>query len=151
MLPSRVDKRTKLKISVIGLGSEGLKLALALAKMGANVVGWDSDSSRIEVLERSMSYAKEIPHWEIQEVVDRHKIVFGSDIRQIARSDLIVVTHLIPANGHNQPELCYFANLLKRVCPHLGKGTIVAIVKQKYLRDAVRTAQNVLQAYSANA
>lgn len=68
MSSSRADLGgTHIKVAVIGVGHVGLVTAATLAKFGHEVVGLDSDSAKVEALQRG-----ELPFFEpgLQELVD---------------------------------------------------------------------------------
>ena len=51
----------KSTIGIVGMGYVGLPLILRYAEVGYNVVGFDTDQSKVKKLEKGQSYIKTIP------------------------------------------------------------------------------------------
>ncbi len=76
------------KIAVIGLGYVGLPVAVAFARSGVKVVGFDIDQGRIEELQSGMDRTREI------EGTDLHlpTLVYTADVGKLADVDFFIVT-----------------------------------------------------------
>ncbi|HZE21294.1 MAG TPA: NAD(P)-binding domain-containing protein, partial [Desulfobaccales bacterium] len=48
-------------VGIIGLGYVGLPLVLRFCEMGFNVLGFDTDANKVELLNQGESYIKHIP------------------------------------------------------------------------------------------
>jgi UDP-N-acetyl-D-galactosamine dehydrogenase len=55
------------KIAVIGLGYVGLPVAVAFARTGVRVIGFDIDSERVEELRSGHDHTLEVPPAELKQ------------------------------------------------------------------------------------
>ena len=63
----RIEDRD-VKVGIIGLGYVGLPLAIEFVKAGFNVIGFDVDESKIEMLDKGETYIKHIPTSVLQDI-----------------------------------------------------------------------------------
>ncbi|MEM5875580.1 MAG: NAD(P)-binding domain-containing protein [Candidatus Aenigmatarchaeota archaeon] len=61
------------KIGIIGLGYVGLPLAVEFCKTGFEVIGFDIDEGKIEILKRCKSYIKHIEDAKIAQILPRFR------------------------------------------------------------------------------
>ena len=104
-LPSRasMDMRQRVReriasgrarVGVIGLGYVGLPLAMAAANGGYEVVGIDTDPSKVSHLNAGHSYLDYIPDAQIVQVRESGRFTASGDFAHI--SDLDVITICVP-------------------------------------------------------
>src|SRR5262249_5021234 len=67
----------KARVGVIGLGYVGLPLALAFAQRGFDVLGFDSDESKVSRLKRGESYIGHISQTSIRNNCDHFEATFS--------------------------------------------------------------------------
>jgi len=89
------------RIAVIGLGYVGLPLAVEFGKK-YNVVGFDTDESRITELRTGMDRTKEIPDTELK---SSNRLVFYSDPTELRGCNIFIVSVPTPVDSHNIPDL----------------------------------------------
>lgn len=89
------------KIAVVGLGYVGLPVAVAFARTGIPVVGFDIDSSRIRELQAGRDRTREVD----SEHLHQEAISFSSDPSEIRGCDFYIVTVPTPIDDANQPDL----------------------------------------------
>lgn len=70
----------KSRIMVVGLGYIGLPLAECIAKAGFNVIGYDTNLNKIELLNRGESYLETKSASRIQELLKTGRLSFTADI-----------------------------------------------------------------------
>ena len=91
------------RIIVIGLGYVGLPLAVALARAhpGAQIVGFDIDSSRIDELKRRVDRTLEVD----EAALTATRMTFTDRDEDCAGADVIIVTVPTPVDERNKPDL----------------------------------------------
>ncbi len=89
------------KIAVIGLGYVGLPVAVAFARAGVRVTGFDIDTSRVAELEKGVDRTREV------EVADlKHSsLTFTSELAALKSSDFFIVTVPTPIDEARRPDL----------------------------------------------
>ena len=109
------------KIAVIGLGYVGLPVAVAFARSGVRVVGFDIDQGRIEELKAGTDRTREI------EGDDLHlpTLTYTDDIGKLADVDFFIVTVPTPIDSANRPDLRPLLGASDTVGRAMQKGAIV--------------------------
>ena len=109
------------KIAVIGLGYVGLPVAVAFARAGVSVVGFDIDQRRIGELREGHDRTHEV------EPADLHhpSLSFTHDTTTLASSDFYIVTVPTPIDAARQPDLGAMFAASRTVGSVLKKGDIV--------------------------
>ena len=89
------------KIAVIGLGYVGLPVAVAFARSGAPVVGFDVDRRRIEELRSGHDRTREVAPADLQHAA----LKFENDPAALAQADFYIVTVPTPIDAARRPDL----------------------------------------------
>src|SRR5712691_9036864 len=89
------------KIAVIGLGYVGLPVAVAFARTGASVLGFDIDRTRIEELRAGRDRTREVAPTELAQST----LAYTGDAADLARADFFIVTVPTPIDAANRPDL----------------------------------------------
>ncbi len=116
------------KIAVIGLGYVGLPVAVAFARSGVGVVGFDIDEGRIAELCDGVDRTREI------EGSDLHlpTLAYTADVGKLALADFFIVTVPTPIDGANRPDLRPLLGASRTVGSALKKGAIVVYESTVY-------------------
>jgi len=115
------------KLGIVGLGYVGLPLAYAFAKR-YNVVGYDYNLSKIELLRKGIDPTGEVPEGGLRQV----KIEYTNNAAQLAECNFIVVAVPTPVNENNAPDLTPLIKSSEAVGKFLKKGTIVVYESTVY-------------------
>ncbi|SCC79424.1 nucleotide sugar dehydrogenase [Saliniramus fredricksonii] len=119
------DKR---RISVIGLGYVGLPVAVAFARAGFDVTGFDINADRIAELRAGHDRTREVPDAELEASTIR----FTGDADDLARADFHIVTVPTPITPGKQPDLTPLMAASRTVGKILKKGDIVVYESTVY-------------------
>ena len=116
------------KIAVIGLGYVGLPVAVAFARAGSEVVGFDIDKSRIAELRDGVDRTREI------EQADLHlaTLAYTADVSALSAVDFFIVTVPTPIDGANRPDLRPLLGASETVARAMKKGSIVVYESTVY-------------------
>ncbi len=116
------------KIAVIGLGYVGLPVAVAFARAGVEVVGFDIDKGRIAELRDGVDRTREI------EEADLHlpTLAYSADVNALAAADFFIVTVPTPIDGANRPDLRPLLGASETVGAAMKKGSIVVYESTVY-------------------
>jgi len=116
------------KIAVIGLGYVGLPVAVAFARSGAPVVGFDIDRGRIEELRGGKDRTREVEPAHLSQPT----LAYESDPIRLASSDFYIVTVPTPIDGANRPDLGAMLSASRAVGGVLKRGDIVVYESTVY-------------------
>lgn len=88
-------------IAVIGLGYVGLPLAVEFGKHFATI-GFDINQSRVDELRGGRDSTREV---EPEELSSAEKLVYSTDIEDLRKAQIYIVTVPTPIDRHKRPDL----------------------------------------------
>jgi UDP-N-acetyl-D-galactosamine dehydrogenase len=116
------------RVAVVGLGYVGLPLAVALAKKGHDVLGFDLSARRVEALRAGHDWTNEVPAEELAAlslpVTDAPADMHGRSI--------FIVTVPTPIDEANRPDFAALLSACALIGPVLGEGSIVVFESTVY-------------------
>jgi len=116
------------KIAVIGLGYVGLPVAVAFARSGATVVGFDIDPVRIKELRSGFDRTREVGKADLQHAT----LQLASDAAALATADFFIVTVPTPIDSAHRPDLSALLAASETVGRALKRGDIVVYESTVY-------------------
>jgi UDP-N-acetyl-D-galactosamine dehydrogenase len=116
------------KIAVIGLGYVGLPVAVALAKSGAPVVGFDVSARRVDELRSGHDHTREVDE---RNLVDAG-IRFTCDPEHLKGADFFIVTVPTPIDAARRPDMGAVMAASATVGAALSPGAIVVYESTVY-------------------
>jgi UDP-N-acetyl-D-galactosamine dehydrogenase len=116
------------KIAVIGLGYVGLPVAVAFARSGAAVVGFDIDKNRIEELCAGVDRTREVEKPDLKHAT----LVYASEPTALAQADFYIVTVPTPIDASHRPDLTAIYSASETVGKFLKRGDIVVYESTVY-------------------
>ena len=118
-------------IGIYGLGYVGLPLALRFAEVGFRVIGFDTDSDKVNKLNAGKSYIERIKNADIKRAA-ANGFIASDDTEQSARVDAHIICVPTPLGKHNEPDLSYVTDTMQNIAPHLQRGRIVSLESTTY-------------------
>jgi UDP-N-acetyl-D-glucosamine dehydrogenase len=128
-----------MKVGIIGLGYVGLPLAVAFAEAGADVVGVDADSRKVERLRRSESDVEDIPSGRLREVAPRFTAT--TEHEHLGACDAVLICVPTPLANQREPDLSYIVDAATSLSSVLREGQLVVLESTTYpgtTRDRLR-------------
>ena len=116
------------KIAVIGLGYVGLPVAVAFARSGAPVIGFDIDRKRIDDLRAGIDVTREVEPSELAQAT----LIYSNDPAALATADFYIVTVPTPIDDVRLPDLGALLGASKVVGGALKRGDIVVYESTVY-------------------
>jgi UDP-N-acetyl-D-galactosamine dehydrogenase len=116
------------KIAVIGLGYVGLPVAVAFAREGFAVTGFDIDFSRVRELEDGKDRTREVETSDLK----HPSLKFTRDADALRAADFFIVTVPTPIDEARQPDLRAMFDASRLVGAALKKGDIVVYESTVY-------------------
>jgi UDP-N-acetyl-D-glucosamine/UDP-N-acetyl-D-galactosamine dehydrogenase len=116
------------KIGVIGLGYVGLPVAVAFARSGAAVVGFDVDRERIDELRTGVDRTREVEKTDLL----HSTLTYTSDPAALATADFYIVTVPTPIDSSRRPDLGAVFAASATVGRALRRGDIVVYESTVY-------------------
>ncbi len=109
------------KIAVIGLGYVGLPVAVAFARTGASVIGYDIDAGRIAEIAAGNDRTREVAPEDLHAVRAR----WTADPNNLRAADFFIVTVPTPIDNQFRPDLRMLLKASELVGRALKEGDIV--------------------------
>src|SRR5215213_281122 len=119
-----------MKVGIIGLGYVGLPLAVAFAEAGADVVGVDADSRKVERLRRSESDVEDIASDRLREVAPRFTAT--TEHEHLGGCDAVIICVPTPLTNSREPDLSYIVDSATALSGVLRKGQLVVLESTTY-------------------
>jgi UDP-N-acetyl-D-glucosamine dehydrogenase len=119
------NKYKKPKIAVIGLGYVGLPLALRADTRGFDVVGFDINTERIQML--AAHRAPEFLGPEEKTQAGEHTMDVSSDPSALADVDTYIICVPTPVNHAHEPDLEPLVSACRTIAPYIQRGSLVVV------------------------
>lgn len=123
---SRIHSR-EIKVGVVGLGYVGLPLVQLFCKQGYQVVGFDIDRPKVNLLNDGKSFIGHIPSANIEELVTKKLFEATADFDRIREVDAIIVCVPTPLTRHREPDLGAIIATSEAIAPRLRDGQLVVL------------------------
>lgn len=121
-----VEKKEKL--AIVGLGYVGLPIAIAFAKKGLDVIGFDLNVGKIELYKKGIDPTNEVGN----EVIANTTMHFTNDEKELQMAKFIIVAVPTPVNQDHTPDLSPVESASRIVGRNLTNGTIVVFESTVY-------------------
>ena len=115
-------------LALVGLGYVGMPIAVAFAKKGLNVIGYDLNSEKIELYKSGIDPTKEVG----DEAISNTSVEFTANEADLKKAKFIIVAVPTPVNTDHTPDLTPVIGASEIVGRNLTKGSIVVYESTVY-------------------
>ncbi|WP_281691963.1 NAD(P)-binding domain-containing protein, partial [Cloacibacillus porcorum] len=115
------------QIGVIGLGYVGLPLAVEKAKAGFKVLGFDIQSSKVEMVNRGENYIGDIIPQDLKDLVVNGHLSATTDFDRLMECDVVAICVPTPLDKFKQPDLSYIVNSAKEIAKRIHKDMLIVL------------------------
>lgn len=132
---SQISKKIEKKsifIGVMGLGYVGLPLAVAFAKAGCRVIGFDVDKEKCKSLGEGTSYIPDIPSSVLKPLVEKGLFDASSDSLILGKVDVVVVCVPTPLGKSKDPDISFIVAASDVLASVLRKGQLIVLESTTY-------------------
>jgi UDP-N-acetyl-D-glucosamine dehydrogenase len=113
--------------AIIGLGYVGLPLAIAVARAGFRVTGFDVDDTKPALLNAGTSYIGAVADSELAKHVATKKFQATNDFSKLRQCDVIIICVPTPLDRHREPDLSYIEASGRQIAQTLRPGQLVVL------------------------
>lgn len=121
-------KNNEEKLSMIGLGYVGMPIAVAFAKKGLDVIGFDLNKEKIELYKSGIDPTKEVG----DDTIKNTTVYFTSEETKLREAKFHIVAVPTPVNQDHTPDLTPVIGASKILGRNLTKGSIVVFESTVY-------------------
>ena len=116
------------KLSLVGLGYVGMPIAVAFAKKGLKVIGYDLNKEKIELYKSGIDPTKEVGN----DVIKNTTVEFTADEKKLREAKFHIVAVPTPVNTDHTPDLTPVIGASEILGRNLTKGSIVVYESTVY-------------------
>jgi len=131
ILLSKIKNR-EIVVGVVGLGYVGLPLAVEKAKAGFKTIGFDVQTSKVNMVNRGENYIGDVVNADLKEIVNNGILSATTDFSFIKDVDFIAICVPTPLDEHQQPDISYVKDSTIEISRYLKKGTMVVLESTTY-------------------
>lgn len=119
-------------VGVIGLGYVGLPLAHTLHSSNLAVIGFDTDTDKIEKLKNGISYIQHIKPSIAANLSSSNRFTPTNDFATLEQCDVLIMCLPTPVGSHNEPDMSYVISTTHRIASILRPGVLVVLESTTY-------------------
>ena len=119
------------RVAILGQGYVGLALAVRAVEVGFDVVGVETDPTRVEHLARGESYVEDITDKQLAECRDTGRFLPTGDVDAAAGFEVAVITVPTPLR-EGVPDLSYIEDSAAALAPLVRPGATVVLESTTY-------------------
>ncbi|WML35801.1 nucleotide sugar dehydrogenase [Clostridium sp. OS1-26] len=120
------------KLGVVGLGYVGLPLAVEKAKAGYEVIGFDVQEQKVQMVNEGLNYIGDVVNEDLQELVKVGKLRATTDFSFVKDVDTVCICVPTPLDKYKQPDISYVVNSTKSVAKYLKRGMLIVLESTTY-------------------
>ncbi len=125
-------KNKTAKLAVVGLGYVGLPLAVEKAKSGYEVIGFDVQEQKVQMVNEGRNYIGDIVDEDLTRLVCEGKLKATTDFSFVRDVDTVCIAVPTPLDLYKQPDLSYVVQSTKSIAKYLHKGMLVVLESTTY-------------------
>ena len=130
-MKQRIENRTA-RAGVIGLGYVGLPLAMAIARAGFPVTGFDTDTAKPKKLHAGQSYIDAVSNEELASFVANGRFVATNDMSGLSACDVIIICVPTPLTRQREPDMSYVEAVSRDIAIQLRNGQLIVLESTTY-------------------
>ena len=143
-LLEKIKTRTA-QIGVIGLGYVGLPLAVEKAKAGFKVLGFDIQSSKVEMVNRGENYIGDIIPQDLKDLAANRHLSATTDFDRLMGCDVVAICVPTPLDKFKQPDLSYIVNSAKEIAKRIHKDMLIVLESTTYPGTTEEVVKPILE------
>lgn len=119
-------------IGVVGLGYVGLPLAVEKAKAGFNVIGFDVQKNKVDMVNQGVNYIGDVVDDDLRAIVANDKLRATSDFSFINEVDAVAICVPTPLDIYQQPDTSYVENSTREISRYIRSGMMIVLESTTY-------------------
>lgn len=119
-------------VGVVGLGYVGLPLAVEKAKAGFRTIGFDVQSSKVDMVNSGHNYIGDVVDSDLDRLVNEKLLSATTDFSFIKDVDFVAICVPTPLDKHQEPDISYVRSSAQAVAKYLKRETMVVLESTTY-------------------
>lgn len=125
-------KENKVVVGVIGLGYVGLPLAVAFAKKGIKVIGFEKSEKKAEMVNKAKNYIADVNDEELKNSVENKFLEATIDFKRIKECDAAIICVPTPLDKFKKPDMSYIETSCLDIAHNMKPGTFISLESTTY-------------------
>lgn len=125
-------KNKTARLGVVGLGYVGLPLAVEKARIGYEVIGFDVQDQKVQMINEGINYIGDIVDSDLARLVQEGKLKATTDFSFVKDVDTVCIAVPTPLDLYKQPDLSYVVDSTRSVAQYLHRGMLVVLESTTY-------------------
>lgn len=128
---NKIEKNEEV-IGILGLGYVGLPLAVAFAKKGLNVLGFEKTAAKAEKVSKGENYIGDVVDSELKESVEKGYLKATTDFSRIKECDAVLICVPTPLDKFKKPDMSFIEASCVDTGKYMKKGTFISLESTTY-------------------
>ena len=133
-------------VGVVGLGYVGLPLALAAARAGLPVLGFDVDAARVAQFNAGTSFISHIPTQALHEAARAGRFEATADFGRLGEPDAVLICVPTPLTRQREPDMTFVERTARSLAPRLRPGQLVVLESTTWPGTTDEVVKPILEA-----
>lgn len=133
------------KVGVVGLGYVGLPLCLAAVNAGLDVLGFDIDPAKPDMLAKGGSYLRHIGVEAVRGAIKTQRFAATTDFDRLDEPDALLICVPTPLTSHLEPDLSFVETTAGQIARKLRRGQIVILESTTYPGTTAEVVRPILE------
>ena len=130
-LLKKIEKNEEI-IGILGLGYVGLPLAVAFAKKGLNVLGFEKTADKADRVNKAINYIGDVNDDELKYSVEKGFLKATTDFSRINECDAVIICVPTPLDKFKKPDMSYIEASCIDTGKYMKKGTFISLESTTY-------------------
>lgn len=143
-LLDKLESRTA-KVGVVGLGYVGLPLAVEKVKAGYNVIGFDVQEKRVNMVNEGVNYIGDVVDEELIRFTESKQLMATTDYSFIKEVDAVAICVPTPLDIYQQPDTSYVESSTEAIAKYLHPGMLVVLESTTYPGTTEEVVKPILE------
>lgn len=130
-LEQKIENRSA-RVGVVGMGYVGLPLATEFAGAGFHVTGVDTQASKVERINRGVSYVQDVPSSRLEGLRKDGWLTATSDFSALAELDTVNICVPTPLRKTKDPDMTFVVEASQQVARHIHPGMLIILESTTY-------------------
>ncbi|MEC0258395.1 nucleotide sugar dehydrogenase [Paenibacillus lautus] len=119
-------------LGVIGLGYVGLPLAVEMANSGFEVIGYDIQEEKVELINRGINYISDVSDADLKRAVESGKLNAKSKFDSVYLCDCVCICVPTPLDKYQQPDISYIKTSAEMLSKFIRPGMLIVLESTTY-------------------
>mgnify|MGYP002639856522 CR=1 FL=1 len=125
-------KNKEARMAVLGLGYVGLPLAVVFAEAGFDVIGIDPDASKVDALNKGISYIPDVSTVDVARLAKSGKLTATTDFSVLTDVEAVSICVPTPLRKTGDPDMSFIDSATSDLAKYVHAGMVIVLESTTY-------------------